>query len=163
MLDWTYVLYIIFMLKHGVNKHWRKWNIHTCRNYKYRNIPLYSDLKYNLNLYCTHLLYYPAQLSWLDFTALYRPLRRVPLSLLSLYEPKWRDTVPEHKVQEHGVQEHKVLEHVIQEHKVFEHRVLEHRVLEHRVQEHVIQEHVIQEYKVQEYRAKDQGVQEHVS
>ena len=38
--------------------------------------------------YCTLFLYCPAQLSWMDFTALYRPLGRVPLSLLCLHEPK---------------------------------------------------------------------------
>ena len=32
-----------------------------------------------------------AQLIRPDFTALYRPLCRVPLRLLGLYEPKWRD------------------------------------------------------------------------
>ena len=40
---------------------------------------LYSEV--NLKSYCTHFLYCPAQLSWLDFTALYRPLRCVSLSL----------------------------------------------------------------------------------
>ena len=29
----------------------------------------------NLKSYRTHFLYCPAQISWLDFTALYRPLR----------------------------------------------------------------------------------------
>ena len=45
--------------------------------------PLYSEV--NLKSYCTQLLYCPAQLSCLDFTALYEPLRRVPLSLLCLF------------------------------------------------------------------------------
>ena len=49
---------------------------------------LYS--KINLKSYCSHFLYCLAQLSWLDFAALYRPLRRVTLSLLCWYEPKWR-------------------------------------------------------------------------
>ena len=53
---------------------------------------LYSEV--NLKSYCTHVLYCPVQLSWLDFTALYRPLRCVTLSLLSCYEPKWRDGSP---------------------------------------------------------------------
>ena len=37
--------------------------------------------------YCKHFLYCPAQLSWLDFTALFRTLCRVPLSLPGLHEP----------------------------------------------------------------------------
>ena len=49
---------------------------------------LYS--KVNWKYYCTHFLYCPVQLSWLDFTAPYRPLRCVTLSLLSWYKPKWR-------------------------------------------------------------------------
>ena len=40
--------------------------------------------------YRTHFLYCPAQLSWLDCTALFRPLYRIPLSLPGLYETKWR-------------------------------------------------------------------------
>ena len=47
----------------------------------YQWYTLYSEI--NWKSYCTHFLYCPAQLSWLDFTALYRPLRRVSLSLLS--------------------------------------------------------------------------------
>ena len=43
-----------------------------------------------LKSYCTQFLYCPAQLSWLELTALYRPLRLVPLISLCLYEPKWR-------------------------------------------------------------------------
>ena len=53
-----------------------------------KDVSLYS--KVNWKSYCTHFFYCPAQLSWVDFTALYRPLRCcVTLSLLSLYEPKW--------------------------------------------------------------------------
>ena len=45
----------------------------------------------NLNPYCTHFLYCPAgQLNWLGFTALFRPLCRVPLGLPVLIEPNWR-------------------------------------------------------------------------
>ena len=44
----------------------------------------------NLKSYCTHFLPCPVQLSSLDFTALFRPLYRVSLSLPGLYEPKWR-------------------------------------------------------------------------
>ena len=41
--------------------------------------------------YCTHFLYCIAQLSWLNFTALFRPLYCVPLSLPILYESKWHE------------------------------------------------------------------------
>ena len=51
---------------------------------------LYTEV--NLKSYCTNVLLCPAQLSWLDFTALYRPLRHVPLSLLCSYKPKWPET-----------------------------------------------------------------------
>ena len=47
-------------------------------------------LNFVTQCHCINLLYCPAQVSWLDFTALYRPLRCVTLSLLFLYEPKWR-------------------------------------------------------------------------
>ena len=40
-------------------------------------------------LYCTFFLYSSALQSCLDFTALFRPLCRVPLSLPRLWEPKW--------------------------------------------------------------------------
>ena len=40
--------------------------------------------------YCIHILFCPAQLIWLDFPALFRPLCQVPLSLPGFYEPKWR-------------------------------------------------------------------------
>ena len=53
---------------------------------------LYSIV--NCKSYCTHFLYCSVQLSWLDFTALYRPLCCVTLSLLSWYEPKWREFDP---------------------------------------------------------------------
>ena len=44
-----------------------------------------------LKSYCTHFLYSPARISWLDCTTLFRPLCYAPLSLHRLYEPKWRD------------------------------------------------------------------------
>ena len=47
---------------------------------------LYSKVKWKS--YCTHLMYCPAQLSWLNYTALYRPLRCVTLTLLSWYGKK---------------------------------------------------------------------------
>ena len=50
---------------------------------------LYSEV--NWKSYCIHFLNCPAQLSWLDFTVLYRLLRCVTLGLLCWYEPKWGD------------------------------------------------------------------------
>ena len=50
--------------------------------------PLYTV---NLKSCCTHFLYYPAQQGWLNFTALFRPLCRVSLSLPGSCEPKCRD------------------------------------------------------------------------
>ena len=51
-------------------------------------MPLQNEV--NSKSYCTHFLYCPAQLSQLDFTALFRPLCPVPLSYPGLYEPQWR-------------------------------------------------------------------------
>ena len=56
-----------------------------------KGVSLYSKL--NLKSYRTHFLYFSAQLSWLDFTALYRHLRRVTLSLFSLYDTNQNSVV----------------------------------------------------------------------
>ena len=47
-----------------------------------RNCPWSLYSKVNWKSYCTHFLYCPAQRSWLDFIAVYRPLPCVTLSLL---------------------------------------------------------------------------------
>ena len=68
---------------------WSMYENHIHSEHGCKGITLYSEV--NWKSYCTHFLYCPGQLSWLDFTALYQPLRCVKLSLLlSWYEPKWR-------------------------------------------------------------------------
>ena len=73
-----------------VTKTWQKLEFVICT--KMQNCAHHSDV--NLKSYCTHFLYCPVLLCWLDFTALFQPLRVARLSLPRLYEPNYCDPLP---------------------------------------------------------------------
>ena len=70
---------------HWINHdHWTWYrNFKLCR-YLYFVTLLYTEV--NIKLYCTHFLYCPAQLSWLDINALFRPVcQNGVISLMHTY------------------------------------------------------------------------------